>query len=90
MCSSDLQKEIRIEIKPIRGNVEGRLLQLHEGKYDGTILATAGLNRLLIAEKDEGIADESGSVSQLLKDKRLMYLPLIECVPAPRSDAAAH
>jgi hydroxymethylbilane synthase len=77
------QQEIRIEIKPIRGNVEGRLLQLHEGKYDGTILATAGLNRLLMAEAEEGIADESVSVTQLIKDKRLMFLPLIECVPAP-------
>ncbi|MFO0451269.1 MAG: hypothetical protein ACK52I_21880, partial [Pseudomonadota bacterium] len=78
-----LHQEIRIEIKPIRGNVEGRLLQLHEGKYDGTILATAGLNRLLIAEAEKGLEKEAHSVTQLLKQKRLMFLPLIECVPAP-------
>ena len=78
-----LHHDIKIEPHPIRGNVEGRLLQLHEGKYDGTILATAGLNRLLMAEAEEGMAQEANSVTQLLKDKHLMFLPLIECVPAP-------
>ena len=78
-----LSKEIVIETKPIRGNVEGRLTQLNEGKYDGTILAAAGLNRLLEAEAIEGITEDLSSVTGLLKNKRLMFLPLIECVPAP-------
>ena len=78
-----LHQEIIIETKPIRGNVEGRLIQLNEGKYDGTILAAAGLNRLLEAEIAEGIQNDPDSVTSLLKDKRLMFLPLIECVPAP-------
>ena len=43
-----LHHEIKIETRPIRGNVEGRLQQLHDGKYDATILATAGLNRLIV------------------------------------------
>lgn len=77
-----LHSEISIETKPIRGNVEGRLKQLHEGNYDATILATAGLNRLLRAENESPITDQS-SVGDLLKDKLLMLLPLIECVPAP-------
>ena len=77
------QLEITIETKPIRGNVEGRLLQLHEGKYDGTILAAAGLNRLLMAELEEGVTNEATSVTALLKDKQMMFLPMIECVPAP-------
>jgi hypothetical protein len=63
--------------------VEGRLQQLHEGKYDATILATAGLNRLLVAERAEGSMSDPSSVTQLLKGKRLMFLPLVECVPAP-------
>jgi hydroxymethylbilane synthase len=72
---------VEIEVRSIRGNVEGRLQQLHNGKYDGTILATAGLNRLLRSEK----SDFSGTVSvrSLLQDKPKMLLPLIECVPAP-------
>ncbi len=78
-----LNDNINIEIRPIRGNVEGRLQQLHDGNFDATILATAGLNRLIAAEQEESIASDSSSVTVLLKGKRLMFLPLIECVPAP-------
>jgi hydroxymethylbilane synthase len=81
-----LHGEIKIETKPIRGNVEGRLAQLHHGNYDATILATAGLNRLLKSEPTALSANSpSGglTVASLLKDKLLMVLPLIECVPAP-------
>jgi 5-aminolevulinate synthase len=42
-----LSSEIKVEVKSIRGNIESRLKQVDEKKYDGTILATAGLNRLL-------------------------------------------
>jgi hypothetical protein len=38
---------------------------------------------LIAAEQEEGIASDPSSVTQLLKGKRLMFLPLIECVPAP-------
>jgi Porphobilinogen deaminase, dipyromethane cofactor binding domain len=72
-----VHSDIRIETRSIRGNVEGRLKQLDEGHYDATILATAGLNRLLRSKTDAIV------VRELLKDKRLMLLPLIECVPAP-------
>lgn len=70
-------KEIQIKIKPIRGNVETRLKKLDAGEYDATILATAGLNRLLRSKQDVVL------VRQLLEEKKLMLLPLIECVPAP-------
>lgn len=74
--------KIDIHTKPIRGNVETRLKQLAEGLYDATILATAGLNRLLKSERDneDTIPD---SVAYLLSDKKMMLLPLFECVPAP-------
>lgn len=83
---------INIETKPIRGNVEGRLKQLDDGLYDATILATAGLNRLLksdvapsSAETPSAAASPDGgsTISDLLNDKLLMLLPLFECVPAP-------
>jgi len=73
---------IEIEVRSIRGNVEGRLQQLHDGKYDGTILATAGLNRLLRDEEKESDRYKV-SIKSLLEGKPTMLLPLIECVPAP-------
>lgn len=64
---------IRIESRPIRGNVETRLRKLHLGEYDGTILAAAGLNRLW------------PDIKQEWKDYgfKMIVLPLLECVPAP-------
>lgn len=75
-----LAQSIHIEVSSIRGNVEGRLKQLTDGKFDATILATAGLNRLLKHEQELG---DDHLVADLLKDKMLMLLPLIECAPAP-------
>jgi len=72
-----LNQDIKIVTRSIRGNVESRLRQLHEGSYDGTILATAGLNRLLRSEVDAPV------INDLLRGKIKMVLPLIECVPAP-------
>lgn len=69
--------EIKISTKAIRGNVETRLRKLDNGEYDATILATAGLNRLLRSEVDKLI------IQNLLKNKQLIFLPLVECVPAP-------
>ncbi len=92
-----LSSEIKIEVKSIRGNVESRLKQLDEKRYDGTILATAGLNRLLKRPHlnpplrgglvntpiEENNLSNQKIIRQLLSDKKLMLLPLIECVPAP-------
>jgi len=72
-----LSSEIKIETRSIRGNVETRLKKLNSGEYDATILATAGLNRLLRNDEDAAV------IKELLADKKLMLLPLIECVPAP-------
>jgi hypothetical protein len=72
-----LNSDIRIVTRPIRGNVETRLRKLDTKEYDATILATAGLNRLLESSEDAGLTKE------LLAGKKLMLLPLIECVPAP-------
>lgn len=72
-----LHPEIKIVTRPIRGNVETRLRKLDKGEFDATLLATAGLNRLLRSEKD------APAIKQLLAGKKLMLLPLVECVPAP-------
>jgi hydroxymethylbilane synthase len=72
-----LHSELKIATHPIRGNVETRLRKLDNGEYDATILATAGINRLLRSDKDAFL------IQQLLAGKKLMLLPLIDCVPAP-------
>lgn len=77
------QESIVIETKPVRGNVETRLRKLDSGEYDATILATAGLNRLLSGGQDALL------VRALLNGKKLMLLPLVECVPAPCQGAIA-
>lgn len=69
--------EIKIQCLPIRGNVDTRLSKLRTGEYDGVILAAAGINRML---KDEGTR---AGMQGLLQDKKMMLLPITECVPAP-------
>jgi len=61
----------------IRGNVDTRLKKLDQGEYDGILLAVAGVNRLL---NEEATRQE---ITSLLSNKKIMVLPLIDCVPAP-------
>lgn len=72
-----LHTAFKVVTKHIRGNVDTRLRKLDAGDYDGIILATAGINRLLTNEDDARV------IRPLLTGKKLMLLPLIECVPAP-------
>ena len=69
-------KSLEINIKPIRGNVETRLRKLiNTDDYDGVVLASAGLNRLLNSEFSE-------EAKTLLDGTLKMWLPLVECPPA--------
>lgn len=74
-------KQANLECKPIRGNVDSRLSQLQSGKFDALILAAAGLNRLLQSEIDRHYTQS------LLAGTKLMWLPLVECSPAPGQGA---
>jgi hydroxymethylbilane synthase len=70
-----------LSCKPIRGNVDSRLSQLQSGKFDALILAAAGLNRLLQSENDKQYTQS------LLANTKMMWLPLVECSPAPGQGA---
>lgn len=76
-------QKINIEILPIRGNIDTRLKKLSEGRYDGIILAFAGINRMLTS------VEHREYFKLLLSTKRMMVLPLLDCTPAPCQGAIA-
>ncbi len=56
--TSSLRRAIQVSrlrsdvvVKPIRGNVESRIKKITEGKFDGVVLAQAGINRLSLDVK---------------------------------------
>lgn len=50
-CAKKYPNEPRWNVQDIRGNVETRLKKLDDGEYDALILASAGLNRLGLANR---------------------------------------
>ncbi len=76
-------QKIKLEIAPLRGNIDTRLRKLNSGEFDGIILAFAGINRVLES------AEYKDAFYAMLSKKRLMVLPLLECTPAPCQGAIA-
>jgi len=56
-ASSVLALRSDLEVRDIRGNVETRAGKVRDGRYDATILAAAGLNRLALATPELTRAD---------------------------------
>ena len=80
-----LPGEVECEFSAVRGNVPTRLKKMRE-EGSALILAKAGLDRLLEAEK-EGFADNS--LRELLKECRFQVLPISLNPPAPAQGALA-
>lgn len=76
-------QKIKLEIAPLRGNIDTRLSKLNSGEFDGIILAFAGINRML------GSLEYKDDIIAMLSQKRLMVLPLLDCTPAPCQGAIA-
>ncbi len=53
-----LRQRSDLDIRLIRGNVQARLQKIEIGKYDATLLAAAGLNRLDMEDVGTEISDE--------------------------------
>lgn len=84
-----LPGDVNLEFVTVRGNVPTRLRKMHEQKA-ALILAKAGLDRLLQAEKEGFIgSDSANKVSELVAGCRLMVFPVSLNPPAPAQGALA-
>lgn len=54
-----LKKFPKLNILPLRGNLDTRLRKLDDGEYDAIILAAAGLNRLGLGQRIKSFIDPS-------------------------------
>ncbi len=52
----------RVEVRPLRGNVNTRLRKLDEGQYDAIVLAVAGLKRLGFGDRIRDLIDPADSL----------------------------
>lgn len=76
-----------VEFHNVRGNVPTRLKKMHAAGF-ALVVAKAGLDRLLAAEK-EGFLGEDATIYPLLKDCRFQVLPISLNPPAPAQGALA-
>ena len=52
----------RLDVQPLRGNVNTRLRKLDEGEYDAIVLAAAGLKRLGLGDRIRDLIDPADSL----------------------------
>ncbi len=77
------KKELAIETKDLRGNVNTRIQKLLDGNYDAIVLAFAGLERLANEQSSKEVLEE------LIKDLNFSVLPLSEFPCAAAQGALA-
>jgi hydroxymethylbilane synthase len=82
-----LPAKLQVKFIPVRGNVPTRLQKMHSEKR-ALVLAKAGLDRLLEAE-GEGFLAQDTAIRPLLRDCRYQVLPISVNPPAPAQGALA-
>lgn len=83
------QRGVRIEVVPIRGNVDHRLDLVRQGRVDATVLAAAGLVRLGRLSAEDAGEDVTATVQAQLGDLRARVMGTDEFLPAPGQGALA-
>lgn len=68
-------KKSNLKFESVRGNVQTRVRKLLEGDVDGLVLAKAGLDRLLSAEREE-FSETKNFLRDALKQLYWMVLPV--------------
>lgn len=76
-------KELSVECKILRGNVNSRIEKLNSGEYDAIVLALAGLERLALTP------DSAGILKTLTKDLNFKVLSFHDFPPAASQGALA-
>ncbi|TDJ08512.1 MAG: hydroxymethylbilane synthase [Deltaproteobacteria bacterium] len=78
-----IKKDLKIQTKTLRGNVNTRIGKLQNGEYDAIILALAGIERLALSEKSKA------ELTPLLKGLDFMIMPLSNFPSAASQGALA-
>lgn len=85
--AADRGLDVRIE--PIRGNVDTRLQQVRDGRFDATLLAAAGLRRLDRIEGWDGAGSEGASGPLTVAGLPARLMSYEELLPAPGQGSLA-
>jgi hydroxymethylbilane synthase len=90
-------KKRSFHIEPIRGNVETRLKKVHEGQFDGIVIAAAGLKRIgleseatqILGEEEMLPAPGQGCLGLEVRESDEKTRALLEAIKHDASDRAA-
>ncbi len=79
-------------VKPIRGNIETRIRKVHDGKFDGVVLAQAGISRLGLDVKFQKLSMDTfppspgqGALGIVSRRDNLSLIELLQKIEDPET-----